>query len=246
MRIALLEDDILQAELVKRWLADAGIECVHFTTGAEFRHGILQSAYDLVLLDWMLPDDDGVAVLIWLRQAVSAKLPVMFTTTRSEEGSLVYALEKGADDYLIKPLRREEMIARIHALMRRGETASPHAPISVGGILIDRSTHRVTVEGEAVELTDKELELAIYVLTNQGRLLSRQELLEHVWRTNPNVITRTVDTHISRLRTKLGLTPERGFELSTVYHKGYRLEYIAGRNTAPSSGRSPYNKDTGA
>jgi len=236
MRIALLEDDLLQAELVRRWLADAKMECVHFTTGSEFRQGIRQSACDLVLLDWMLPDDDGVAVLIWLRQTVSAKLPVMFTTTRSEEGSLVYALEKGADDYLIKPLRREEMIARIHALMRRGDAVSPNAPIEVGGIVIDRVTHRITVRGEPVDLTDKELELAAYVLTNQGRLLSRQELLENVWRTNPNVITRTVDTHMSRLRTKLGLAPEHGFELSTVYHKGYRLEYVADRAAAPPSG----------
>ncbi len=236
MRIALLEDDVLQAELVKRWLADAKMDYDHFTSGEQFRHGIRQKPYDLVLLDWMLPDDDGVAILIWLRQAVSAKLPVMFTTTRSEEGSLVYALEKGADDYLIKPLRREEMIARINALLRRGETASPSAPIEVGGIVIDRVTHRVTVRGEAVELTDKEFQLAAYILTNQGRLLTRQELLENVWRTNPNVITRTVDTHMSRLRTKLGLTPENGFELSTVYHKGYRLEYVSNASATSRNG----------
>lgn len=234
MLIALLEDDPLQAELVKRWLAAAGMECVHFATGADFRLGLRSRPFDLVLLDWMLPDDDGIAILAWLRQSIGPGLPVMFTTTRSEEGSLVHALEQGADDYLIKPLRRDEMIARIRALVRRGESLGSVSLIEVGGIVIDRIAHRVKVRGQTVDLTDKELELAIYVLTNRGRLLSRQELLENVWHTNPHVITRTVDTHMSRLRTKLGLTPQHGFELSTVYHKGYRLEYVA-ENTATAA-----------
>ncbi len=225
MRIALLEDDAVQAELVKHWLTEAGMDCAHFATGAAFRKGIRQYAADLVLLDWMLPDDDGLAVLVWLRQSLGAKLPVMFTTTKAEEGSLVHALEKGADDYLIKPLRRSEMLARIRALARRGEADPSAAIIEVGGIVINRDKHRVTVNNVAVELTEKELELAVYMLRNLGRLLSRQELLENVWRTNPGVVTRTVDTHVSRLRTKLGLTPENGFTLSTVYHKGYRLEF---------------------
>lgn len=225
MRIALLEDDVVQAKLVERWLSQADMTCLHYGTGATFRAAILRETVNLVIIDWMLPDDDGLAVLVWLRQTLKLNLPVMFTTTRAEEQSLVMALDKGADDYLIKPLRQSETIARVQALLRRGiDTQSPEM-LNLGGIQIDISTHRVTSQGVVVNLTEREMELALYMLRNHGRLLTRQELLENVWRTSAKVITRTVDTHISRLRTKLGLTPENGFDLSTVYHKGYRLEY---------------------
>ncbi len=227
-RIALLEDEISQAKLVEHWLTRAGMSVVHFDTGKAFRAGVGQAAADLVIIDWMLPDDDGLSVLEWMRETLGSQLPVMFATTRSEEISLVEALNKGADDYLIKPLRQAETMARIQALLRRGTTIKTQpmeTTVSLGGIHIDTSMHRVNSHGAAVELTDREMELAVYMMRNHGRLLKRQELLENVWHTNASIITRTVDTHISRLRAKLGLTPENGFELSTVYHKGYRLEY---------------------
>jgi DNA-binding response OmpR family regulator len=227
MRIAILEDDLAQAKLVERWLTETGTTCVTYATGAAFRAGIATHAADLIILDWMLPDDDGLAILVWLRQTLGSRLPVMFATTRAEEDSLVMALDKGADDYLIKPLRRAETLARIQALMRRGISATPPAIVTLGGVQVDIDKHRATTNGAQVDLTDRELDLAVYMLRNHGRLLTRQELLENVWRTSPDIVTRTVDTHISRLRAKLGLTPENGFDLSTVYHKGYRLEYHA-------------------
>jgi two-component system, OmpR family, phosphate regulon response regulator PhoB len=225
MRIALLEDDAPQAALVAHWLAEAGLTCVSFATGKAFRDGVRNQAFDLFLIDWMLPDDNGVDVLSWLRTTLRSTVPVMFTTTRAEETSLIRALDHGADDYLIKPLRRGEMIARVHALLRRGDKAKPASVTTLGGIVINSDEHAVTVNGAAVELTERELEVALYMLRNHGRLLTRQELLENVWHTNPDLATRTVDTHISRLRIKLALTAEYGFELTTVYHKGYRLEY---------------------
>ena len=224
MRIAILEDDQPQASLLQRWLTQAGLECVPYATGATFRSGIADDAADLIMIDWMLPDDDGLAILVWLRETMGVRAPVMFTTTRAEEEALVLALDKGADDYLIKPLRRAETMARVHALLRRG-TAKPMSVVSLGCVQIDIDRHRATSNGAQIELTDRELALAVYMLRNHGRLLTRQELLENVWRTSPNIVTRTVDTHISRLRAKLALTPENGFELSTVYHKGYRLEF---------------------
>ena len=224
MHVALLEDDLPQAVLVDRWLTQAGITCVLYATGAAFRAGIVNDNVDLILLDWMLPDDDGLAILVWLRQTLSTRVPIMFVTTRAEEEALVLALDKGADDYLIKPLRQAEILARINALARRG-TAKPAAVVTLGGVHIDIDKHRATINGTLVDLTDRELTLAVYMLRNHGRLLTRQELLENVWRTSPDIITRTVDTHVSRLRAKLGLTPENGFYLSTVYHKGYRLEF---------------------
>jgi len=227
MLIALLEDDPPQARLVAHWLTEAGMTCVLFSSGTAFRKEIAEHAVDLILLDWLLPDDDGLSILVWLRDTLGSRVPVMFTTTRAEESALVQALDRGADDYLIKPLRRSETIARIHALMRRGDNAKPSAKITLGGIVIDSHQHQVTVNGTPADLTDREMDLAVYLLRNHGRLLTRQELLENVWRTHPGIVTRTVDTHISRLRVKLALTPENGFELTTVYHKGYRLQYQA-------------------
>jgi len=224
MRIAILEDDQAQSTLLQRWLTQAGMTCVPYATGAAFRAGIADDTADLILIDWMLPDDDGLAVLVWLRETMGIRAPVMFATTRAEEEALVLALDKGADDYLIKPLRRAETLARVHALLRRGK-AKPVAVVSLGCVQIDIDRHRASANGAQIDLTDRELALAVYMLRNHGRLLTRQELLENVWRTSPNIITRTVDTHVSRLRAKLGLTPENGFDLSTVYHKGYRLEY---------------------
>ncbi len=234
MRIAILEDDAAQAKLVGRWLAEGGMTSVLYHTGSAFRAGIANAAADLIILDWMLPDDDGLAILVWLRETLGSRLPIMFTTTRAEEASLVMALDRGADDYLIKPLRRAETLARIHALMRRGATGNPPAIVVLGGVQVDIDKHRATTNGVQVELTDRELDLAVYMLRNHGRLLTRQELLENVWRTSPDIVTRTVDTHISRLRAKLGLTPDNGFDLSTVYHKGYRLEYRAPAGETPA------------
>lgn len=233
MRIAVLEDDLPQASLVERWLNEAGMSSVLYFTGGAFRAGIANEAVDLVLIDWMLPDDDGLEILVWLRQSVGSSLPVMFTTTRAEEEALVLALDKGADDYLIKPLRRAEMLARIYALARRGHV-KPSSVVSLGNVQVDVDKHRAITNGTHIDLTDRELALAVYMLRNHGRLLTRQELLENVWRTSPNIVTRTVDTHVSRLRAKLCLTPENGFDLSTVYHKGYRLEYRGQSDEAPS------------
>ena len=231
MRIAILEDDLPQAQLLQRWLTQAGMTCLLFATGAAFRSGIVDEPADLILIDWMLPDDDGLAVLVWLREDLGMRTPVMFTTTRAEEDALVLALDKGADDYLIKPLRRAETLARVNALLRRG-SAKPLSVVTLGCVNIDIDRHRATSNGLQIDLTDRELALAVYMLRNHGRLLTRQELLENVWRTSPNIVTRTVDTHVSRLRAKLRLTPENGFDLSTVYHKGYRLEYRQQGNEA--------------
>ena len=227
MRIALLEDDISQAAIIQRWLADAGVECQYSATGKAFRDSVTPDTADMVILDWMLPDDDGLQILAWLREKFGDALPVMFATSRGEEDALVTALDKGADDYLIKPLRRAELLARVNALARRGKAPQRDANITLGGVVLDNATHRALVNGTTVELTDREWLLAVYLLRNHGRLLTRQELLEKVWKTNPDIVTRTVDTHISRLRAKLALTPEHGFDLRTVYHRGYRLEYSA-------------------
>jgi DNA-binding response OmpR family regulator len=228
MRIALLEDEALQAELLGLWLTTAGHELVHFASGKAFRSGFQRAESDLVILDWRLPDDDGIEILAWLRRAISARLPIMMVTSRDEEAAVVQALDAGADDYIAKPVRRHELIARVGGLARRTDATShdPAATVVCGAVIVEPSERRAWVNGKSVTLTDKELGLAIYLLQYPGRLLTRRFLLHHIWGAEANADTRTVDTHMSRLRTKLGLNPTHGFELANVYGKGYRLEVL--------------------
>jgi DNA-binding response OmpR family regulator len=224
VKIALLEDDMLQAELMLGWLSGSKHECVHFATGAEFRLGVRKQVFGLAILDWLLPDDDGVEVLAWLRKNVSAKLPAMMVTSRDAKEDIVRALDAGADDYLAKPVDRAELLARVRVLGRHADALPPEAPIDCRGIALDRAERTASVRGAGVVLTDKEFELAACLLANPGRLFTRQALAKQVWGRETDTVSRSLDTHVSRLRAKLGLTPEHGFNLASIYGKGYRLE----------------------
>ncbi|MEM7250135.1 MAG: response regulator transcription factor [Pseudomonadota bacterium] len=227
MRIALLEDDPAQAELMSSWLGNAGHDCHHFSTGGDFLKAVAHDSFDLAVLDWGLPDMPGDEVLAAVRDRLDWRIPVLFVTSRDEEQDVVRALELGADDYMSKPVRRGEALARVHALLRRSAPTDPNdhrqefAPFA-----FDTKSHTATIDGTPVELTQREFELAVFLFKNAGRLVSRGHILETVWGTRPDLNTRTVDTHISRIRTKLGLTPSVGWRLSSVYQHGYRLEQI--------------------
>ena len=228
-RIAVLEDDASQAKLVQHWITSQGWICRHFDRGQEILRTLLRDTYDLVILDWRVPDLSGEEVLRALRKSVQEPLPVLFTTGRDREEDIVYALKAGADDYLVKPLRRMEFLARVEALLRRSRALGRDAeePIEAGEFRIDplgRTLHRA---GKPVELTQKEFEMAMLLFRSVGRLLSRSYLLDTVWGISAEVSTRTVDTHASQLRTKLGLYPDSGWRLSAVYQHGYRLERMA-------------------
>ena len=119
MRIALLEDDVSQAGIVELWLSEAGHSCQHFETGKSFIKGIINESFDLLILDWVLPDMNGDEVLSWVRDNINWHIPVLFVTMRDDETDIVAALEAGADDYMIKPVKQMEMLARINALGRR-------------------------------------------------------------------------------------------------------------------------------
>lgn len=223
MNIALVEDELPQAALMEHWLEGAQITLVNYPTGAAFRAGIIHERVDLILMDWTLPDDNGLDLLVWFRTTLGPAVPVMFLTANADEEAIGLALDKGADDYLVKPLRRVETLARINALVRRGNPKQSNV-VTLGSVHVDVDKHRATVNGTHVEMTELETTLAAYLLRNNGRLLTREELQTNVWRSNSSFITRAIDTHISRVRAKLGLTSENGFNLSTVYHRGYRLE----------------------
>ncbi len=222
MRIAVLEDDTQLAALMKVYLEAAGHECQHYATGRAFRDGVRQSRPDLAIVDRMLPDDDGIEITRWLRAEVSGRIPVLFASARGAEQDIVRALDAGADDYLVKPLRGEELLARLRALERRAGVAADLV-IVCGRAALDTANRVATLDGARVELTDREFDLAVYLFGHRGRLVSRAELLQHVWHTSASLETRTVDTHVSRLRAKLKLTRGSGYALETVYSHGYRL-----------------------
>lgn len=223
--VALLEDDPAQSELVRTWLADAGHRCSHYTSGHPFLQAIGRDTFDLLIIDWGLPDMGGDEVLRRVRTNLDWHVPVLFVTSRDREEDVVHALQCGADDYMTKPVNRGETLARIAALGRRAylDQEKDHV-IEIEPYSIDMKNREISREGSVVELTQKEFELAAFLFRNKGRLLSRGYILETVWGTRPDLNTRTVDTHVSRIRNKLQLSPENGWRLSAVYQHGYRLE----------------------
>jgi two-component system response regulator RegX3 len=240
MRIALLEDDPAQSDLVRLWLSGAGHICHSFDRSREFMRVLTHDSFDLLVLDWELPDVNGDEVLAWARANGHERVPVLFTTARNDEQDIVAALKAGADDYLVKPLRKEELLARISALSRRSRgRASPRAGFRVGEFEIDADRRLILRDGQTIGLTQKDFDLAAFLFRNVGNLVSRGHILETVWGRSPDLNTRTVDTHISRLRTKLGLVPERGWRLSAVYQHGYRLEQLSPEGAEPGSPVTP-------
>lgn len=224
--IGCLEDDPEQVALVRLWLESAGYRCAVFASAGEFRKRLGSEAVDLLLLDWNLPDATGLEVLEWIRHSPNADLPVVFLTARGEEGDIVEGLQAGADDYVVKPPKQAELLARVRAVLRRrgGAESDAQTSLLVPPYAIDGERRRISIDGEEIDLTQREYELACYLFRRQGRIVSRDALLENIWNLGPSVSTRTVDTHVSRLRKKLQLSGEHGLRLTAIYQHGYRLE----------------------
>lgn len=226
--VGILEDDEDQSALLEVWLEDAGFEPRVYSKGLEFIRAIQRHGFDLILLDWNLPEMTGLEVLKWMRLNIRHHIPVLFITTRAEEQHVVSAFEAGADDYVVKPARPGELIARVRALARRSGLVGPEDNvIEIKGFLLNRSDMSITLDENPVSLTRREFELAWMLFDNLDKVLSREYLLKNVWNIGVDVQSRTVDTHISRVRSKLKLRPENGWRLTSVYHYGYRLEQVA-------------------
>lgn len=228
MRIALLEDDPDQAAILNAWLTEAGYRCRIFGSGNDYLREIIRESYDLHILDWNVPDVSGEQALKILRERVADPVPVMFVTARDSEEDVVHILSLGADDYLAKPLRRAETLARVAALTRRGRPReAPEGVLACPPFVLRPGTRSIERDGAALEMTPKDFELALYMFRNAGKLLSRAHILESVWGKTATLDTRTVDTHISRIRRKLDLNGgATGWRLSSVYLQGYRLEKL--------------------
>lgn len=229
MKIGLLEDEVEQAKNLSEALVEKGHACEFFHSGQSFLYAVTHNSYDLLIMDWQLPDMEGTEALKDVRKELNWKIPVIFLTQRDSEEDIITALEAGADDYLVKPARIGELVARISALSRRAsnESEAKEETFSQGPFTIDLNTRTVLLHGDPVHLTDKDFDLAVFMFQNVGRLLSRDYLLERVWGVSSDLNTRTVDTHVSRLRRKLGIKPENGFRIKTIYQHGYRLETVS-------------------
>lgn len=220
--IYLVEDDDSIRELVLYTLHTTGFEAEEFRNAADFWQALEKELPQLVLLDIMLPDEDGLHILKRLRAgAETADLPVMMLTAKSSEYDRVVGLDSGADDYMPKPFGMMELVSRVRALLRRAaKPAAEDKLFTAGSLAVDVKRRAVTVDGEPVILTYKEFELLCYLLENRGVVLSRDQILTKIWDYNYSGETRTVDVHIRTLRQKLG---DAGALIETVRGVGYRL-----------------------
>ncbi len=228
MRIAALDDDPNQLAALALVLKEAGFSFKPYSTAKEFLTDIRRESFDAVLLDWVLGDSNGIEVVKAIRAIPDLeRLPVLFMTVKDDERDVVDALTAGADDFLNKPFRSAELIARIRAVTRRLAPVNEETKIyETDRFKFDLRQQQCWNDNVLVELTQKEFNLAIVLLQNIGKALSRGYLLERVWGRETEVPSRTMDTHISRVRTRLDLRPERGYLLSPVYSYGYRLEKL--------------------
>jgi len=226
LTIAYLEDDLAQAKMVMSWFEDFGYTYEHFTRAQALLNSLKDQSFDIALLDWELPEMSGLEAIKLIRSKFHQNLPIIFCSLRNSEADVVQALESGADDYMRKPLLRVELKARLQALLRRTQGTQADRLIEHGPYRFDLKNKVAFVNGESVEMTDKDFEVASCLFDNIGRILSRSFLLESVWGISSDLNTRTVDVHVSRVRKALGITPESGFRVKTIYQHGYRLEKV--------------------
>ncbi|WP_240612333.1 response regulator transcription factor [Salinicola lusitanus] len=224
MHIGVLEDDPDQQAFIEICLDGAGHRPRMFSRASEFRRGLKQHHFDMMILDWYLPDASGMDVLAQLRQHDGWQGPILFVTANQEEETVVKALALGADDFLGKPLRPRELVARVNALARRVNSPQPRERHRLGDYELHASQRQVSLAGEWIPLTEREYRLVSLLFAHAGELLSRAHLLEVVWGHKGDIATRTVDTHVSRLRRKLALDGRHGVKLQSIYQHGYRLD----------------------
>ena len=221
--IYLVEDDNSIRELVAYTFNTAGLEAEGFDKPSLFWEALEKRKPDLVLLDIMLPEEDGIQILQKLRQRQDTKkLPVIMLTAKGSEYDKVMGLESGADDYVSKPFGMMELLARVKALLRRTEDLRPAQEnrYVIGDLTVNQKRHEVLVKGEAVTLTKKEFEMLCYLVENKGMVLTRDQLLNQIWGYDFDGENRTVDVHIRTLRQKLG---DCGTYIETIRGIGYKI-----------------------
>jgi two-component system phosphate regulon response regulator PhoB len=221
-RILVVDDEPDLVELVRLNLDQAGFEVETAETGRAALDALRKAPPDLMILDLMLPDLSGTEICREVRANPElAHLPIIMLTARADEVDRVVGLELGSDDYVTKPFSPRELMLRVRAVLRRRHPqVSPSAALEHGPLRLDPERHRCYVEGEEVELTAKEFDLLLGLMQRPGRVMTRDHLLDEVWGSDIAVTTRTIDTHLKRLREKLG---PAGALIETVRGVGYRF-----------------------
>ncbi len=219
LKILVVDDEARMRKLVKDFLANKGFYVEEAGDGEEAVDKFFaQKDIALVLLDVMMPKMDGWEVLKTIRKY--SQVPVIMLTARSEERDELQGFSLGVDEYISKPFSPKILVARVEAILRRSNASGGDA-LSVGGILIDKVAHQVTIDGKEVELSFKEFELLSYFVENQGIALSREKILNNVWNYDYFGDARTIDTHVKKLRSKMG---DKGDYIKTIWGMGYKFE----------------------
>lgn len=221
-RILIVDDDPAMRVGLQDNLEVEGYQVVTAASLREGREIALRERPDLILLDLMLPDGDGMSLCRHLRSQ-GLHIPVIMLTARGEEMDKVLGFEVGADDYVVKPFSLRELLARIHAHLRRTHATGTDVPVRVGVALVDFPRHTLTRDGQPLDVTAKEMDLLRYLVDHRGEVVSRETLLAEVWGHQGEVETRSVDNYIVRLRKKLEPEPAEPRHLITVYGSGYKL-----------------------
>lgn len=221
-KVLIVDDEQDVTELLEFNLRSAGYDVISAEDGPTALKKARESLPDLIVLDVMLPEMDGTEVCKQLRRdAATARIPIIMLTAKASEIDRVLGLELGADDYVTKPFSPRELVLRVRGLLRRGLPADePHEMIQVGDLVVDIPRHQVTVKGKRIDLTATEFKLITTLAQRRGRVQSREQLLQDVWEYDSLIDTRTVDTHMRRLREKLGVAAKY---LDTVRGVGYRF-----------------------
>ncbi len=224
-RVLVVEDEKNVAEVVERYLVREGFETTAVHDGREALDMIVADGADLIILDIMLPGLDGLTVARKMRESGN-NTPIIMLTARGQESDIVLGLGLGADDYMAKPFSPAELVARVHAVLRRAEgVAGPSGPpLTVGGIHISPQERAVTLDGKPVTLTQKEFDLLLFMARNPGTVFTREDLMERVWGYDVPGDTSTVTVHIRRVRSKVEKDPERPVHIKTVWGSGYRFD----------------------
>ena len=217
-----VEDDAAIRDIEVYALRSTGFEAEGFENGEELFAAVKKRLPELIILDVMLPGEDGLEILKRIRfSALTRSVPVIMATARGEEYDKITGLDSGADDYLVKPFGMMEMISRVRAVLRRARPGRSRSALSLGGVTIDPESRRVTANGQEAALTLKEFELLYTLMSSPGVVFTRDRLLSEIWGTDYDGETRTVDVHVRTLRQKLG---EAGSVICTVRGVGYRTE----------------------
>lgn len=224
MKVAILDDDLTILESVSALLRPAGFVCSTFESGRQLVRALHRETFELFVLDWNLPDLSGLNVLEWIRNQIGSQPPVLLLTNRVSDEDAVIGLRAGADDFVTKPFHPQVLLARVEALARRSSTNLSRTTETFAQFDFELSNKMLRANGDVVKMTPKEFSLALLLFRNLNRAVSRAYIFETIWGIDPDLSTRTLDIHISKIRSKMGLRPETGYRLTPVYGYGYRLE----------------------